>query len=239
METLQESCGHSIRDIVKNRIISTESLQSFDSNIVFARKKFTPMTSPLKDDGYLTDDASEEIDSQIRLGAQYRRILRYVDRLKNVNTNKLDAQLLRIVFKIRFTLGEDRCKWYNNALYPSFCQRWRDIAKDENNDEKAKIANKEATIREGTWLMCAMVIYETLNYIQQIEKDGHIFCSRVYTSRYSFDRESCILRIWDCLNEGRQMMDTYKVIDAGFFRKIVREWGSGKPLAYSISTVDQ
>lgn len=226
---------------VVGKFVQKECQNKVQGHSRLAREKtaFLSKKSPLgEDDGYLTDDVSEEVERHFmndESSGTYsaldpcRQLLWYMDQLiQDVKPSDLrfNYSFLPTVLKMYHTIGEERCEWFNTKFWPRFGERWRAINED--------VAEKEQ-LREGTRLMCAMILYQVFIYLQDFQKNGYTLSFRGHDKRtYRFEPDDFNKCIWHCLCGDQQIIGGFTIIDDAFLLQVIEKWQSGQTLLSSI-----
>lgn len=220
-----------------------------DYKLARARSTFLSKKSPLgEDDGYLTDDISEEAERHFMndessethsVPGPCRQLLWYIDQLiqdGRPSGLKFNNFVLPTVLKMYHTIGEDQCEWFNAGFWPKFDERWRTINEDTARNDKLREAERKITNREGTQIMCAMILYQVRTYLQGFQKIGYTLSLKGNDERtYKFKSDDFNKCIWYCLYGDQRMIGGSTMIDDAFLIQIMEKWSSGQTLSSSIT----
>lgn len=165
-----------------------------------------------RDEGYVSANSFQETDvdtTDDEIGEVYPdkplycQLLCLIDHLTRSQESTNRQKILIAAFNMRIiliTLGE---------------------LEDNSEDERAKTM---AVRKEKQWLMCAMIIYQTLCYLQKLEQNGQTLTFEEGEKTYIFNPEDFKTCIWNCLREGKQISKDSMEINQDFFDM---PWKSG------------
>ncbi|KAL7940048.1 hypothetical protein V8C42DRAFT_338707 [Trichoderma barbatum] len=181
-----------------------------------ANRKFIRQKSPLTEiDDSFTDGNTDDDIPERHSGSPHRQILSLMASLFGVNASiDPEAKLFPTAMNIRSVLGEDRFDGVPKRLM---------IVNDIGDDRKL------AAVKEGKWLMCAIIFYHALDYLQNHKENGYTPTVEEHT--YIFNPEDLTALIWNCLSEGKDAANINTPMSDTSLKNIMKQWTTGQRLS--------
>lgn len=185
------------------------------------KREFIRRESPLTErDGYFTDENTDD-NPNTPPGSPHRQLLRLIASLFRVDPSvDLDTKLFPTALNIRSILGESRFDGVPERL-TSF---------GDTGENK-----KLAAVKEGKWLLCAIIFYQALDYLQKHKANGHNLNFEDNDQTYIFDPEDLNALIRNCLSEGNEKVKMSTPISDAFLKSVSKQWRTGRRLSSLIA----
>ncbi|KAL7939926.1 hypothetical protein V8C42DRAFT_339114 [Trichoderma barbatum] len=207
------------RTLVWEKLIRRKPLLNENRNYCIgyrANRKFIRRESPLTErDDYFTDENTDDDIPRRHSGSPHRQILSLMASLFGVKASiDPETMLFPTAMNIRSILGEDRFDGVPERLM---------IVNDIGEERKL------AAVKEGKWLMCAMILYQALDYLQNHKENG--FTPTVEEHSYIFNPEDLTALIWSCLSEGKDAAKINTPMSDISLKNIMKQWITGQRLS--------